>query len=271
MSRKNWLLVLALVALLALIAVACGQTAQQESAGTGEQAGQTAPQTSEQEGATETEAQPPEQAAGEVQRVSSADKPEGCNSCHQGEYSLANEIAKMAGEGKHVKVDVKGPQDCLQCHANNFAQKLHTAHLSGAENHFVTNYGGACVNCHVLGQDGKVVVKGLTDAGVTTVTLETTTEDKATEGCPSCHVKSDAEHDYTLAAEIAKMAEEGKHAKVDVQTAKDCLQCHSNNFAEKLHTAHLTGEENHFVANYGASCNNCHTLGNDGTITVKGL
>lgn len=266
MPRKNWLLVLALVAILALIVVACGRTAQQESAGPAEQAGQTAPQTSEQEGATEAADQPSEQAAGEVQRVSSADKPEGCNSCHQGEYSLANEIAKMADEGKHVKVDVKGPQDCLNCHANNFAQKLHTVHLSGTENKFVANYGGACVNCHVLGEDGKVVVKGLTDAGVTTVTLETTTEDKAPEGCNSCH-----QGEYSLANVIAKMAEEGKHAKVDVKGPQDCLQCHSNNFAEKLHKAHLTGDENKFVANYGASCNNCHALGNDGIISVKGL
>ncbi len=76
----------------------------------------------------------------------------GCAACHTGNYSLAAEANGIAG---HPKVKDNATYDnCLPCHRAGskypFGPILHKGHLVGADNHFVTNYGGACTACHVL-------------------------------------------------------------------------------------------------------------------------
>lgn len=101
------------------------------------------------------------------------DHPNGCVDCHKKvsdtkDYSLPAEIKAMAKDGKHPDVAsmVKGPADCLKCHGEKaklpLGKILHEAHLTGDDNHFITNYGGQCMYCHSLDKaSGKMAVKGL--------------------------------------------------------------------------------------------------------------
>lgn len=74
----------------------------------------------------------------------------GCASCHTGNYSLENEVKNIA---KHPPVPNATFDSCMKCHKAGklaFGPILHKAHLTGDDNHFVTNYGGECTACHVL-------------------------------------------------------------------------------------------------------------------------
>lgn len=113
MRQKNWLIIIGLMAVLALVVAGCGQQPQETGApSAGEEQQTTTPPTEEQ---TPTQ--------GEL--VSSEDKPEGCASCHKKEgdtdHTLAAEIAAMVEEGTHIQADAQTPQDCLQCHSQNSA------------------------------------------------------------------------------------------------------------------------------------------------------
>ncbi len=96
--------------------------------------------------------------------------PNGCVDCHKlsggDDHRLNVELAKLSG---HPKVDaiVKNlPQDCLMCHkegAKAGALNLitHRDHSRNpGDNHFVTAYQGACLNCHSVNPDsGEMIVK----------------------------------------------------------------------------------------------------------------
>ncbi|SJZ99805.1 hypothetical protein [Selenihalanaerobacter shriftii] len=82
----------------------------------------------------------------------------------------------------------------------------------------------------------------------------------------SCH-EPDSEHN--LKNEIKEMAKEGNHADVSSmvsnESAEKCMTCHSSDFGEILHVAHLVGtpEDNHFLAEVKsgeANCISCHSL-----------
>lgn len=103
-------------------------------------------------------------------------RPNGCTDCHRKvspdrDYSLAAEIAAMVKAGTHPRVSDRLMQDlpkqCTTCHKPDskvpFGEVMHKAHLvGGAENHFITNYQGQCMNCHKLDpQTGSITVKGL--------------------------------------------------------------------------------------------------------------
>lgn len=65
-------------------------------------------------------------------------------------------------QGKHPDVSniVKViPTDCLMCHGGHaanvppFRKLIHAIHLTGGkDNHYLSNYGGQCLNCHKLDQ-----------------------------------------------------------------------------------------------------------------------
>jgi hypothetical protein len=88
------------------------------------------------------------------------DHPKGCVDCHKNEgggrdYRLNT---SLAADG-HVDITaiVKNvPQDCGMCHREGVAagpltQQTHKSHYQNpAENVFVNNYQGACLNCHKL-------------------------------------------------------------------------------------------------------------------------
>jgi nitrate reductase cytochrome c-type subunit len=91
--------------------------------------------------------------AAAIPGLNATDKnPNGCVDCHKGDYSLANEIAKVKG---HPKISKTTPKDCLVCHKsgskNAFGPILHKAHLTGTDNHYMASYAdSACTNCHKL-------------------------------------------------------------------------------------------------------------------------
>jgi hypothetical protein len=68
--------------------------------------------------------------------------------------------ADMRLDGRHPKVEGTGgeiPASCLVCHAAKskeappFGRLLHGLHYAGgAENHFVSLFGGECLHCHKL-------------------------------------------------------------------------------------------------------------------------
>ncbi|MGA2379619.1 MAG: hypothetical protein ABSG85_09945 [Spirochaetia bacterium] len=97
--------------------------------------------------------------------------PNGCVDCHkdQGDGKDSTVIAELAKINGHPKIDkiVKVvPKDCLICHKGgpkppSFNQAMHKVHFEKpAENPFVTEYKGACLNCHSLDFDtGEMSVK----------------------------------------------------------------------------------------------------------------
>jgi len=96
--------------------------------------------------------------------------PNGCVDCHKvsggNDYRLNAELANVEG---HPQVDaiVKNvPQDCLMCHKegtkagplNLITHKYH--YRNPNDNHFVSYYQGACLNCHSVSPgSGKMTVK----------------------------------------------------------------------------------------------------------------
>jgi hypothetical protein len=76
------------------------------------------------------------------------------------------ELAKINGHPKIDKIVKVVPKDCLICHKGgpkppSFNQAMHKVHFEKpAENPFVTEYKGACLNCHSLDFDtGEMSVK----------------------------------------------------------------------------------------------------------------
>ncbi|MGA2642185.1 MAG: hypothetical protein ABSG21_14930 [Spirochaetia bacterium] len=87
--------------------------------------------------------------------------PNGCVDCHkdQGDgkdFTVIAELAKISGHPKIDKIAKVVPKDCLICHKGGpkppvFNQAMHRVHFQKpAENRFITEYKGACLNCHSL-------------------------------------------------------------------------------------------------------------------------
>lgn len=101
--------------------------------------------------------------------LTSADKfPNGCVSCHSGDYSIPKEIAKIKGHPDVSKMVKSVPDGCVVCHSGKAGAKapalavaVHAVHFGpdAAKNTFVTNYSGACLNCHKF--DAKTNVMGM--------------------------------------------------------------------------------------------------------------
>lgn len=127
--------------------------------------------------------------------------PNGCVDCHRErpdidrDFRLSKYIEEWATEGapeeilelaqaawpeaslsgKHPGVSgmiatQEVPNICLQCHGSNSDKALdhlvHTVHFhGGAENHFITGYGGFCTQCHATNLDvenpptGEMIIK----------------------------------------------------------------------------------------------------------------
>ncbi|MBO8169221.1 MAG: hypothetical protein H0Z35_08565 [Thermoanaerobacteraceae bacterium] len=296
---KVLLLLLGVLVMTALLVAGCGgqnaeepeqdqQQAAQEQQQNDEQAQQEAKEEQGAEKEQPEEAKQEEQASGgeaqgekeEITYVSSDEKAEGCVSCHikvseEKDYTLTAEMAAMNKEFNHPQLEVEGPQDCLTCHQdgdNSLDKVLHKAHLTGEENHFVSNYDGSCVHCHTLTADNEMVVKGLAQ-DVELQVIKSSSKDFGKENCNSCHRKVSEEKDYTLTAELKAMKEEFNHPAMEVKNGEDCLTCHKpdgdNPLDKAVHKVHLTGEDNHFVSNYGGSCRNCHAVAETGEMTTK--
>jgi len=277
MKKTKMLLLLALTLVLLLALAGCGSP--------GEEAAQ--PPEASEPAPPEEPAEPettPEEASepAEVSWVSSEEHAGGCADCHverdaETDHRLAAETTGVDGHPPVSNADAT-VKDCAACHQEGsplaFGPILHQGHLEGAENHFVTNYGGACNQCHKLSSEGSMVVKGLEEAGTEFIAFSMTSGDQAPDGCATCHTNGGEGHDYRLAAETANVEGHPPINNPDA-TVADCMTCHNADgnmpFGEILHLAHYEGgEENHFT-NYGSSCQNCHSLAEDGNITVKGL
>ncbi len=86
--------------------------------------------------------------------------PNGCVDCHRqterGDYRLNAEVAKVKGHPNIDRIVKTAPNDCLMCHkagakAGPLSQVVHKIHFSDpSENHFVSHYQGACLNCHAI-------------------------------------------------------------------------------------------------------------------------
>lgn len=302
---KVILLLLGVLLITALLVAGCGgQSAEQPKENEQQQAEQQEAQQPEEQAqepeqqAQEEQAQQPEeqaqqteeqkqqqeqQASGEEKEefkyVSSDEKADGCVSCHrkvseEKDYSLTAEMAAMNKEFGHPNMPIEGPEQCATCHRegdNSLDKVLHKAHLLGEENHFLTNYEGSCVQCHALTTDNQIVVKGLAK-DVELQVIKSASVDLGKENCTSCHRKISDEKDYSLTAEMVAMNKEFGHPNMPIESAEQCATCHTegdNSLDKVLHKAHLTGEENHFVSNYGGSCRNCHAIADTGEITAK--
>ncbi|WP_227764251.1 multiheme c-type cytochrome [Zhaonella formicivorans] len=260
------LLLFGVVLLLALfVIVGCGQkdAAQQE-------AGQAPAAESQPADSQPAENQSEQGTTGDAEMVFvSSGEVNGCNDCHKKvaedkDYSLTAELKKIEG---HPQLEAKGVADCTSCHQgdNGLNKVLHKAHY-GQDSVFVSEYKGACVQCHKLSESGKLTVAGLEPQGTKFVTVEVAMVDKAPGGCNDCHKKVAEDKDYTLAAEIKNIK---GHPEVLADNVQACLSCHKEGnlaFNTILHKAHLQGE---VYKEYGNSCINCHDQQND--MKVKGL
>ncbi|BAS26070.1 hypothetical protein [Limnochorda pilosa] len=130
-----------------------------------------------------------------------------------------------------------------------------------------------------LGLVAAVAVLGFTFIGQAADQLREipgiTVADDHPNGCVDCH-KPDSK--YSLQAEVTNLADAGGHPDVasKMKEPADCLMCHESDgrlpMGEIMHVAHLTGgAENHFISGYDGECMYCHSLGDDGSIGVKGL
>lgn len=121
--------------------------------------------------ATQEEPQKQDQAAENTELQSKIDKlemqisdqaPNGCNDCHKKisedkDYSLATQTNKIEG---HPQVEANTVEECLTCHGANkeeFMYVLHKGHLNGEI--YKDKYDQNCRNCHVMQEDGSIVVK----------------------------------------------------------------------------------------------------------------
>ena len=87
--------------------------------------------------------------------------PDGCIDCHKDEgggkdFRLNTELSKLNGHPKIDNIVKTVPKDCLICHKGGpkppaLGQSLHMVHFQKpSENVFVTQFKGACLNCHSL-------------------------------------------------------------------------------------------------------------------------
>ncbi|MBN1411589.1 MAG: hypothetical protein JW969_12145 [Spirochaetales bacterium] len=87
------------------------------------------------------------------------DHPNGCVDCHKKindklDYRLNVSLGKLEGHPKIDKIVKNVPKDCFMCHkegakAGKLELILHKAHFHNPkDNHFISNYNGACLNCH---------------------------------------------------------------------------------------------------------------------------
>jgi hypothetical protein len=87
--------------------------------------------------------------------------PQGCVDCHvkvsdDKDYRLPAELAKVEKHPPIEKIVKVVPVDCLKCHKegskggplNLITHKKH--YQNPSENHFISNYNGDCLNCHIL-------------------------------------------------------------------------------------------------------------------------
>ena len=87
--------------------------------------------------------------------------PSGCIDCHRdagdgGDYRLNVSLEKIDEHPDITYIVKTVPADCTMCHqqgtdAGPLSLITHKDHYRNpAENHFVTGYQGACLNCHTL-------------------------------------------------------------------------------------------------------------------------
>ncbi|HUX39236.1 MAG TPA: hypothetical protein VMV44_15155 [Rectinemataceae bacterium] len=83
--------------------------------------------------------------------------PNGCVSCHQGNYSIPNELKKVEGHPDVSKMVKVVPEGCAVCHKEgakipSLAKVVHMKHFGpdATKNVFVQHYAGSCLNCHKL-------------------------------------------------------------------------------------------------------------------------
>ncbi|OGF56243.1 MAG: hypothetical protein A2Z21_02915 [Candidatus Fraserbacteria bacterium RBG_16_55_9] len=111
------------------------------------------------------------------------ERPNGCVNCHKDSFKLSTIIGGWASagasqeivslvkaawpeatvSGKHPDVAAmvasqELPTFCLNCHSADskmpLSRDLHLVHFTGgAENGFLTNFGGFCTNCHLINLD----------------------------------------------------------------------------------------------------------------------
>ena len=91
------------------------------------------------------------------------DYPKGCVDCHRDEGGgHQKRLNESLAEQGHVNIEAivkQIPKDCAMCHragvaAGSIQLISHKTHYQNAEeNHFVTEYQGACLNCHTLNSD----------------------------------------------------------------------------------------------------------------------
>ena len=97
--------------------------------------------------------------------------PNGCVDCHQKvsdtqDYRLNVELANLDGHPNVAPIMKTIPKDCSMCHKQGGAAPqvsvfVHKDHYKNpGENHFVTDYRGACLECHSLNiGTGEMTVK----------------------------------------------------------------------------------------------------------------
>lgn len=87
--------------------------------------------------------------------------PNGCVDCHikvsdKQDFRLVNLPTLVKGHPDISKIVKKLPDGCMLCHkgtgkAPKLSNVLHVVHFKGgADNHFVSDYQGQCLNCHQL-------------------------------------------------------------------------------------------------------------------------
>lgn len=97
-----------------------------------------------------------------------------CYDCHaptgmMSIFGFDNIMRYVASIGEHPEIDTSMDikTGCaVQCHSNDFVEKLHEAHLAvpaKGYNNFVVMTGGDCTYCHKVQSDGTIIVPGLSD------------------------------------------------------------------------------------------------------------
>lgn len=106
-----------------------------------------------------------------LQGINAADtNPNGCVSCHKqnngADYRLNTMMGDMDDHPSITKMVNNVPQDCMMCHGKDsyggeLSAVVHEAHFEDPdENHFISYYGGDCLNCHSMNvRTGTVTVK----------------------------------------------------------------------------------------------------------------
>jgi cytochrome c553 len=122
---------------------------------------------------------------------------------------------------------------------------------------------------------GAVIVLSAASTGDAAFLPGISGKDENPNGCVDCH--KNADKDYRINAELAKVSGHPKIDKIVKTVPKDCAICHKagGKVAELnivMHKAHYSKPaENAFVTVYKGSCLHCHALDlNTGVMSVKG-